>query len=114
MEQGAMGAEGAEAELEEEEEAALDVALEESGDDEDDGGVASMVMHEFVAGIIRLAWSTYALPGMGIGERLKMLLTKVILPGCAEMIAIADDFREEWHMPRVQARHTRRGGAACF
>ena len=98
----AAGEEAAEAE----EEAALDVTLEESdADDDDDGGVASMVLHEFVAAIIRLAWTIYALPGVGIGERLKMLFSKVIVPNCSEMIHVADDFSEFWYSSRVQASH---------
>lgn len=57
--------------------ALFDVEVEE----EADGGMASMVMHEFIHALIRIAWECYPIEGEGIGKRLGTLLERALLPG---------------------------------
>jgi len=79
-----------------------DVELDDE-EEEDDDDVGAMVLYEFVAALIRAAWSIFMMPGMGIGKRLELLFQRAILPRCQDMIQFADPFRETWASPRVQA-----------
>ncbi|KAL1505108.1 hypothetical protein AB1Y20_008867 [Prymnesium parvum] len=81
----------------------LENARLDDDEDEDDGGIASMVLHEFVAALVRLAWATFSIPGFGVSERLHLLFNKAIMPRCSSMIHSTDAFVEVWRTPRVQA-----------
>lgn len=60
---------------------ALDILMEagsevedEDQDEEADGGaVTSMVIHEFVAALIRLAWCSHPSSEAGVGQRLQVI-----------------------------------------
>uniref|UniRef100_A0A7S2N782 EF-hand domain-containing protein n=1 Tax=Haptolina brevifila TaxID=156173 RepID=A0A7S2N782_9EUKA len=71
--------------------------------EEDDGGMASMVIHEFIHAIIRMAWECYPVAGTGIGRRLSMLLERALLPGSAHILDGVDPMEEELNSKRVQA-----------
>ena len=75
----------------------------DAGDDEGDGGAGAMVLHEFVAALVRLAWDCYGEPGVGIGARLDVLLSRSIWPGCAALLDHVDPMDEVVRSRRVCA-----------
>lgn len=71
--------------------------------EEDDGGAASMVLHEFVHALIRMAWECYPAPSAGIGHRLGALLERALLPSSAHLLDTRDPMEAELSSQRVQA-----------
>jgi len=78
------------------------VALLQAVDD-DDGGVASMVLYEFIHALVRLAWECYPKPGIGIGGRLGALLERAVLPGSSHLLDSTDPMEAELSSKHVQA-----------
>ena len=70
---------------------------------EDDGGMNSMVVYEFVHALIRLAWKCYDKPATGIGYRLNSLLEKSVIPGSSHFIQSEDPMEAELASRRVGA-----------
>lgn len=71
--------------------------------DDGDGGVASMVLIEFIHALIRLAWDCFPDPSTGIGTRLNKLLERAVLPGSAHFLESNDPMEAELRSKRVQA-----------
>lgn len=75
----------------------------EPEDEEDDGGVAAMVLNEFIHALVRVAWECYPTPNAGIGNRLNALLERAVLPGSSHILEFKDPMEAELSSKRVQA-----------
>lgn len=72
-------------------------------EEEGDGGAASMVLHEFIHALIRLAWECYPIAGAGIGTRLSALLDRALFPNSMHILEPDDPMESELSSKRVQA-----------
>ena len=70
---------------------------EYSGDDGGDGGISTMVMHEFIHALLRLAWQCFPSGGT-LADRLNVLLELVVLPQSKAFGVHVEDsgFESEW------------------
>ena len=76
----------------------VDALIESDGDDD---RADFMMLHEFVASLIRLAWVCYP-KRQGIGERLTSLLCRAVLPVMQHIIHFVDPMEEILRSKRVQ------------